>query len=905
MDMVKKRRCLSLPEVRRLTVQLCGAIKYMHARNVIHRDLKMGNLFLDHEMNLKIGDFGLAAVLASKSEIESLVDYGKQRRTTLCGTPNYIAPEILEKGKGGHDHKVDIWAIGVIVYVFEEFVFRTRANTPTSFAMIAGQPPFQSSSQGEIYRRARSVEYTWPEPAKYSNDIPEEAKDLVARLLKVDAEERPDPDQVIGHPFFAMHGGNAIPAVMEEHFRTQTPRFLDIRARPHGDVMLKATERLALRSLAKHCGVGHLQGDKAPQTTVGEDTDLSLYKECAAEEKAGLSPIVPVPKDMVYTSKFQSSDWPSLPISDVGQSVPKAEDVATYDAVPSRSLPRNEVEISLPDRPRRGPVQSHAATLRAAQAGSKPRIPRAQPRFLNIEEEAPRSKNAAYNSVRERRRLLNEMPVRSTTLASIAGNQQAATVNRRPRAARSKKVVVLDDIETPDSAEAAQMLRPTTKDEIIDAVCTDSDVKRSELAARSRARIASNIQSEMVKPANNKVDVKADSDPVRPRDISDSPPPGNALIGPNEVAEELPRTKPDEVLSQLQELHRELEASLSNIAKSRHRSSPDELDIKNDDIKRRPVVVKWVDYTNKFGIGYILANGTVGCVFKGDGSTPPTCVVVADAETHLKKRKTPKYPEKHQMVPKRCSPIEFIENCGDDGLKRVLVQPSHYQVKVSPEGLPDRLAIGTDTHDFEKRKKLCLWDKFAKYMTQTLGKSEETNLSTESDSTVSKPSRRSVAGPFVKFYQRLGNVGIWGFADGSFQFNFPDHTKLVVSDSGRWLDFYHLPLAAARALRAGQVLDPGVLAERSVLCCPTAAMLGSGRDEEFRSLVRENELKAKVAFVRDVVGIWIQGGGLGCMGRRKGMKWDGMMEKGGKLVWVSVGARGGDVRYESPGGVKG
>ena len=119
MDMVKKRRCLTLPEVRRFTVQLCGAIKYMHARNVIHRDLKMGNLFLDHEMNLKIGDFGLAAVLVSPEEYQrGLYEHAKARRTTLCGTPNYIAPEILEKGKAGHDYKVDIWAIGVIVYAF-------------------------------------------------------------------------------------------------------------------------------------------------------------------------------------------------------------------------------------------------------------------------------------------------------------------------------------------------------------------------------------------------------------------------------------------------------------------------------------------------------------------------------------------------------------------------------------------------------------------------------------------------------------------------------------------------------------------------------------------------------------------------------------------------------------------
>lgn len=114
-DMVRARKGISLPEIRRFVVQLCGAIKYMHARNVIHRDLKMGNLFLDHEMNVKIGDFGLAAILVSPGEYEGSYTKALSRRTTLCGTPNYIAPEILDKGKRGHDLKVDIWALGCIM----------------------------------------------------------------------------------------------------------------------------------------------------------------------------------------------------------------------------------------------------------------------------------------------------------------------------------------------------------------------------------------------------------------------------------------------------------------------------------------------------------------------------------------------------------------------------------------------------------------------------------------------------------------------------------------------------------------------------------------------------------------------------------------------------------------------
>lgn len=109
MDMVKRRRGLTEPEVRFYSVQIAGAIKYMHAKGIIHRDLKMGNIFLDKHMNAKIGDFGLAALLLTGKDMQVM------RRTTLCGTPNYIAPEILEKGKKGHDHMVDIWSLGIIV----------------------------------------------------------------------------------------------------------------------------------------------------------------------------------------------------------------------------------------------------------------------------------------------------------------------------------------------------------------------------------------------------------------------------------------------------------------------------------------------------------------------------------------------------------------------------------------------------------------------------------------------------------------------------------------------------------------------------------------------------------------------------------------------------------------------
>ena len=103
-ELIKKRKRLSEPEVLYYMDQLIEGTRYMHQLNVIHRDLKLGNLFLDRHLGVKIGDLGLATKLAHENE----------RKRTICGTPNYIAPEIID-GKGGHSFQVDVWSIGVIM----------------------------------------------------------------------------------------------------------------------------------------------------------------------------------------------------------------------------------------------------------------------------------------------------------------------------------------------------------------------------------------------------------------------------------------------------------------------------------------------------------------------------------------------------------------------------------------------------------------------------------------------------------------------------------------------------------------------------------------------------------------------------------------------------------------------
>ena len=104
-ELIKRRKKVTEFETRCYLVQIVRAVKYLHRNKIIHRDLKLGNLFLSEDMEVKLGDFGLAALLTNEND----------RRNTVCGTPNYIAPEVLQQTKG-HSRPVDLWSIGVIIY---------------------------------------------------------------------------------------------------------------------------------------------------------------------------------------------------------------------------------------------------------------------------------------------------------------------------------------------------------------------------------------------------------------------------------------------------------------------------------------------------------------------------------------------------------------------------------------------------------------------------------------------------------------------------------------------------------------------------------------------------------------------------------------------------------------------
>ncbi|THG95301.1 hypothetical protein EW026_g6329 [Hermanssonia centrifuga] len=171
MDLLRRRRRFSEPEARFFMVQLIGACHYMHNHQVIHRDLKLGNIFLDANMNVKVGDFGLAALIESPGE----------RKKTICGTPNYIAPEVLFDTANGHSFEVDTWSIGVILYT-----------------LVIGKPPFQTKDVKTIYNRIRNNEYDFPTDRIVSLEVQE----LVTRILTTDPSSRPTLHEILDNRWF-------------------------------------------------------------------------------------------------------------------------------------------------------------------------------------------------------------------------------------------------------------------------------------------------------------------------------------------------------------------------------------------------------------------------------------------------------------------------------------------------------------------------------------------------------------------------------------------------------------------------------------------------------------------------------------------------------------------------------
>ncbi|XP_064442259.1 serine/threonine-protein kinase DCLK1 isoform X5 [Mirounga angustirostris] len=152
---------------------LASAIKYLHSLNIVHRDIKPENLLVyehqDGSKSLKLGDFGLATIVDGPLY-------------TVCGTPTYVAPEII--AETGYGLKVDIWAAGVITYI-----------------LLCGFPPFRGSGDDQevLFDQILMGQVDFPSP--YWDNVSDSAKELITMMLLVDVDQRFSAVQVLEHPW--------------------------------------------------------------------------------------------------------------------------------------------------------------------------------------------------------------------------------------------------------------------------------------------------------------------------------------------------------------------------------------------------------------------------------------------------------------------------------------------------------------------------------------------------------------------------------------------------------------------------------------------------------------------------------------------------------------------------------
>ncbi|KAG8979655.1 hypothetical protein FRB90_008028, partial [Tulasnella sp. 427] len=166
-DFLVSKGRLAPPEALKYFREIIYGVDYCHRFNIAHRDLKPENLLLDSHKNIKIADFGMAAMEIANGMLE-----------TSCGSPHYASPEIVA-GKAYHGSASDIWSCGVVL-----------------FALLVGRLPFDDPNMRVLLQKVRAGRFEIP------SYVPSEAKDLIRRMLVVDPEYRIAMPDIIKHPFF-------------------------------------------------------------------------------------------------------------------------------------------------------------------------------------------------------------------------------------------------------------------------------------------------------------------------------------------------------------------------------------------------------------------------------------------------------------------------------------------------------------------------------------------------------------------------------------------------------------------------------------------------------------------------------------------------------------------------------
>ncbi|KAG6900383.1 hypothetical protein C0993_011733 [Termitomyces sp. T159_Od127] len=635
MELLRRRRRFTEPEARYFMVQLMGACHYMHTHQVIHRDLKLGNLLLDSNMSLKVGDFGLAALIENPGE----------RKKTICGTPNYIAPEVLFDTVNGHSFEVDTWSIGVILYT-----------------LVIGRPPFQTSEVKEIYKRIRNNDYDFPPERRISAH----AQVLVQQILTPNPQERPTLHEIVEHPFFTQ---GTVPSFIPTSAHDAPPDFRNI-TRAQSQNNLKRLRRYALLDEDQMTSIAV---PKAPASSA--ELIKSITSSVAQQEK-----------------EFQKAVQPGSPISALLSSARQPLLMANNGSQPGATR-----EVPL---------------LRKLHAAKESPLRRSTMRgpMNDTDDECGLQGPSGLGRVREEH-LIEEQRVRKKQLEA----QKARIVAQMAPVREEEEEYGDEKCKIQYTEREPERVRTSERENVPPAISTISLVPKGK--EREREHEARAVRGQTNTAAYAIPSTKSLLHPAPPTKSLPVPP------APTGIFSQLPpQVTGFDAAAHILTLAFDAKDAGRVFCDSRGEANlplPDE----------RVFIVAWVDYCNKYGMGYALTDGSVGVHFNDS-----TSLVLS--------------PDKHHF--------DYITSRRQG---TVYVRKSHT----------------VDAYPEELKNKMYLLKHFEHYIME--------RLHGEYDYTFEDVDRTRGM-EWVQKYLRMKHVIVFKLSHDVLQFNFYDHTKVILSSHG-------------------------------------------------------------------------------------------------------------------------
>jgi myosin-1 len=612
--------------------------------------------------------------------------------------------------------------------------------------LAVGKAPFHASNKEEIYKKARKGEYEWPDVSKHQNDISNDLRDLVSSLL-VHEDERPNPDQIVSHAFFKM---NFVPETLDSSCTTKKPVFPSIKP-PNAETIRRGYSDSWLK-VCKSSGVG----EYAPGKTFplqGPKKLVSVVKDCEKEIAAGRAPMVPIPENTVYLPFPERVNILESRLNQLSE-ISEERD--------SSGEGRQLVEINANDRSNKSnPRSMEPPPSRHLQENQDP---------LDQELKAPAVPTAIKRTTSQRARPVEaEVEVRPST-SRQSSREQPTQAKPRPISVRYAPRAEAERVEipTPEIEGKSSSSRQTSREQPQEPRSRPTSIRVAQRVEAERVEVEKEKPLILREPARRERPVRSQTVTARPiqtlreqapvfvETISRPSPPlvtappmrrarsvrtvsaNHEAAAKNQAAVEIvsiPDDTPSEseedsipnssftdpaiVLARAAKLRDNIASALAGKSGlPRRASTPPKL----------PFVTKWVDYARKHGVGYVLEDGSIGCLFNATSKHRVTHVIVNNGFSHL------------QMV-------------GND-LEAVGRVPLEYYSHLEN----DELVNGSVETD-RKRQTMILWAKFSKYMCQSLGESQKQI----------RPRNNKDGTLFMRYYQRLGSVGIWGFSNGCFQ----------------------------------------------------------------------------------------------------------------------------------------